>query len=87
MPQAVTAREGTVAGSLRADRPWRAFRGGKWMAACGPRYVEGIITVAGRRSPPRPDRATLWSPFAGAWAPGVTGPLWAAPVPLAARRA
>jgi hypothetical protein len=69
MPQAVTAREGTVAGSLRADRPWRAFRGGKWMAAAGPQCAG--MPRRGRTAPPSlPDHATLWPPSLGVWARG-----------------
>ena len=74
MLQAVTAREGMVA-SLHADRPWRAFRGGKWMAVAGPRCA-GDDTRHGWTALAVPSRScyTLAPPSRGAWALGVIRP-------------
>ena len=51
-PRAVCRRPSPPAralgGSLRADRPWRAIRGGKWMAASGSPVRRGVPAVVGR---------------------------------------
>ena len=72
-PRAVCRRPSPPAralgGSLRADRPWRAIRGGKWMAASGSPVRRGVPAVVGRSV--RPFQVMLHSgPPAGGLGPG-----------------